>query len=53
MEYSNLIDRTPKIRKRVLLDWLYKQNKEVSILEVSSFIKSNSIISQEKGEKIA
>ena len=29
------------IRKNILLDWLYKQKKEVSVEEIKDFIEKN------------
>ena len=46
MEYRNLVTPDHTIGKRLLLDWLYKQKKDVPLTEITQFVRSNSMISQ-------
>lgn len=34
------IEKNLTIKKNLLLDWLYRQKRDVSILEIDSFLKS-------------
>lgn len=46
MEYHNPITTNHTIGKRLLLDWLYKQKKDIPLTEITQFVRSNSMISQ-------
>jgi len=43
--------KTSFIRKNILLDWLYKQGREIEVSELQKFMKEVSIENESKNHK--